>query len=211
MTTYNSIEIPYRSELRLKLVINALIHSSLLRDWKIKSTAFVMAMLIPSVILGNEKIIDQLFLDLQKSDQVSSRYIERRILAFWSDSGSEEVNALLENSQLALRSQNYDLALIYVNKVIETAPEFPEGWNTRATIYYLQSQFDLSIADIVKTLELNERHFGALNGLALIYELKGEVVKALKVYSELYKLTPNRRGVKESIKRLQETLYNQSI
>ena len=182
------------------------------KKWKIFCLFFVFFLFLTlSYATANEKIIDQLFLDLQKSDQISTRIIERRILAFWNESGSEKVNDLHETSQLLLRRQRYDLALVYANQVIDLAPEFAEGWNTRATLYYLRKEYDLSLADIAKTLELNERHFGALNGLAIIFELKGEYVRSLKVYLELYKLTPNRFGVKEGIKRLQKAIYSQSI
>ena len=178
--------------------------------WKLSAVVFVTAIMLPFAVWSDDSAVDRLFLDLQQSDRAETRLIERRIRSIWMDSGSEEVNRLLAKSIAAMRSNNYELALDYANRVIERKPEFAEGWNTRATLHYLMQEFDLSVADIVRTLELNSRHFGALNGLAMIYEYEEKYAKALRVYLEVYALSPNRAGVKEAIRRLQKTLQDQS-
>ena len=47
-------------------------------------------------------------------------------------------------------------------------PEFAEGWNKRAPVLYLLGRFQESEADVLRTLELEPRHFGALSGQGLI-------------------------------------------
>ncbi len=177
--------------------------------WKRSAVVFVATIMLPFAVWSDDSAVDRLFLDLQQSDRAETRLIERRIRLIWMDSGSEEVNRLLAKSIAAMRSNNYELALDYANRVIERKPEFAEGWNTRATLHYLMQEFDLSVFDIAQTLELNSRHFGALNGLAMIYEREEEYAKALRVYLEVYALSPNRAGVKEAIRRLQKTLQDQ--
>ena len=178
--------------------------------WKHFTAVLLAAIVLPFTVWSDDSVVDRLFLDLHQSDQAETRLIERKIRLIWMDSGSEEVNELLIQSIAAMRSNNYELALDYANRVIERKPEFAEGWNTRATLHYLMQEFDLSVADIVRTLELNSRHFGALNGLAMIYEREEEYAKALRVYLEVYALSPNRAGIKEAIRRLQKTLQDQS-
>ncbi|MCY4259961.1 MAG: tetratricopeptide repeat protein, partial [Rhodobacteraceae bacterium] len=89
-------------------------------------------------------------------------------------------------------------------------PEFAEAWNLRATIHYLLRNYPASIRDIEATLELNPRHFGALNGLALILEQSGYDELALEAYDRVARLSPNRRGLRESIARVQSRILAKS-
>ena len=62
---------------------------------------------------------------------------------------------------------------VLCSTVIELAPEFAEGWNRRATVRYLATDIDGSIADVNATLDLEPRHFGALSGLGLCFPRTG--------------------------------------
>lgn len=45
----------------------------------------------------------------------------------------------------------------------------PQAWNKRATAYYLAQDFERSIQDCEKTLELQPNHFLAMSGMGLCY------------------------------------------
>ena len=59
-------------------------------------------------------------------------------------------------------------------------PDYAEGWNQRATLYYMMGDFERSIADCAKVLALEPRHFGALSGRALMYLQLGKRALALR-------------------------------
>ena len=51
--------------------------------------------------------------------------------------------------------------------------------------------FDLSMIDINETLKLEPRHFGAMDGLSLIFIHLREFEKAIHVYDQMLKIFPN--------------------
>ena len=77
-----------------------------------------------------------------------------------------------------------------VNKVLDTHPEFAEAWNKRATLRYLGGDLPGSVDDIIKTLTLEPRHFGALSGLTQIFIRQGRYTQAIQVIDQLRAISP---------------------
>ena len=74
------------------------------------------------------------------------------------------------------------LAVEHFSALIDHAPDFAEGYNARATAFFLRGQYGLSLNDIQETLARNPRHFGAIGGLALILEELGRPEDALAAW-----------------------------
>ncbi len=172
---------------------------------------FLSSLFFPSSIIGNEARTNELFEALQTSNSQETKIIEREIISFWMDSGSADINNLLGQSIAYMNRGDYNASLKILNNIVTDSPGFAEGWNIRATIHYLMLDYDLSISDINRTLELNPKHFGALNGLAMIYENTGKKIKALEAYEAVYRLSPNRFGIRRAIDRLRKELLDNSI
>jgi hypothetical protein len=64
-------------------------------------------------------------------------------------------------------------------------------------------EYSLSIADVEHVLVLNPRHFGALAGLASMFEALGEPEMALKALHAVQDLNPNRPNINEAATRLE--------
>ena len=71
-------------------------------------------------------------------------------------------------------------AIDQFTRVIEAIPQFAEGWNRRATAYFIVGDFEASLRDIQQTLALEPRHFGALSGLSMILENTLQYDKAIQ-------------------------------
>ena len=94
-------------------------------------------------------------------------------------------------------------AIGHFTALIDHAPEFAEGWNARATAFFIADRYGLSIADIRQTLALNPRHFGALSGLGMIMERIDKPDKALLAYRRALDIHPHRPNVILAIERLE--------
>src|SRR5690606_3470319 len=98
-------------------------------------------------------------------DNAEWRLAEADILREWSKSGSPAMDLLLKRGREAMEAGDLKAAIEHLTALTDHAPEFAEGWNARATAYFLAGAFGPSVDDIRHTLALNPRHFGALAGL----------------------------------------------
>ncbi|HCF75058.1 MAG TPA: hypothetical protein DES72_14940 [Gammaproteobacteria bacterium] len=153
----------------------------------------------------NDPALDQLFLQLahtgvkQESDRISAEIWER-----WARIDNAKASAWLERGIRAMSNQHYREALRSFNEVIDIAPAFAEGWNKRATLFYLAGKHDRSIDDIKQTLALEPRHFGALSGLGLILVAQDNFSGALIAFRKALVLNPHLIRIKRYVDRLEE-------
>lgn len=129
----------------------------------------------------------------------------------WSRSGSAAMDLLFKRGEAALDAGDLPAATEHFTALIDHAPDFAEGWNARATAYYMAGQFGPSMADIAETLRREPRHWGALAGLGMIFDDMGETPKALAAFQASFALNPHQQDVKDAIARLQRELAGTSL
>ena len=117
----------------------------------------------------NDPQLDRLFSALLGADDLAhGSRITGEIWQRWRQVDDPAIEDLLASGIAAMNAHDLGLALDSFHQVIEKAPEFAEGWNKRATVYYLIGDYNHSIRDIRQTLLLEPRHFGAMAGFAWI-------------------------------------------
>lgn len=144
-------------------------------------------------------------------DEASAKAIEDRIWALWMVSGSDTCNILMGRAKLAADGQDYGLAIRLLDAVIDLKPDYVEGWNRRATVYYLQKDYGHSLADIRQVLAREPRHFGALSGLGAIMQEIGDDKHALEAYRRALAIDPHLEHVGEVVKTLTEKVEGRAI
>jgi len=136
------------------------------------------------------KDLDRLFFLLAKApDEKQARAVEGEIWLAWLALPEEPVRKLVKEAMEARRWYDFAKARKILDMVVEQAPDYAEGWNQRAFILFLQENFDQSLSDLEKALELEPRHFGAMAGQARILMRQGRFAtgqallkKAVKIY-----------------------------
>lgn len=158
-----------------------------------------------------EQLLDRLFGQLHKADnEKGAKVIEQAIWRLWSQSGSPSADALLQQATKAMSANSNTVALRILDTIVEIKPDFAEAWNKRATIYYLERQFEKSLADIDVVLDLEPRHFGALSGLGMIRRQMGDQKGALEAFRRALVIHPQQPRAKRAVKEL-ETEFEQKI
>ena len=151
--------------------------------------------------------LDNLFSRLKlTSDVQEARLIEGLIWTLWFESGSPDIDRLIEAGNDAMGAGRYEDALARFTRVIERDPAFSESWNRRATLYYLMGNFDASVLDIQETLAREPRHFGALSGLGLINSALERWDSAVKAYAAALRVNPFLPGAKKNVEDLRKKL-----
>jgi tetratricopeptide (TPR) repeat protein len=152
-----------------------------------------------------------LLAELADPENRAWRRTERALLARWSLSGSPAMDLLLERGRRAMAEGEFDAAIEHLTALTDHAPDFAEGWNARATAFYMAGQFGPSIADIARTLALNPAHFGALAGLGHIFRALDEPERALAAYRAALAIHPNKPELREAVETLEAALGGQDI
>jgi len=113
--------------------------------------------------------LDDLFSALKNAtDEHTAREYENRIWLEWFKSGDKEVDELMQIAMQKRRNYDFNGAIEVLNQVITMKPGYAEAWNQRATVHFHQQEYEKSLQDIAKTLELEPRHFGAMAGRTVI-------------------------------------------
>ena len=137
------------------------------------------------------------------SDEEASN-ITREIWQRWTANDDPAVSQLMQIGIRALNFSTYRRALQSFDRVIEMAPEFAEGWNKRATLYYHIKEYRRSIDDIKETLRLEPRHFGAWSGLGLVSLAQENYSGALTAFKKALSINPHMSNIRRYVQKLED-------
>jgi len=136
---------------------------------------------------------------LASDDAVLVGLAERALWEIWCRSGIPEVDAVLREGMAAMERRNFDSAVALFTTVIREAPDFPEGYNKRATAHYLAGRHRLAIADCEVTLRRNPLHFGAASGQGLCHAALGEFDKATACFRRALEIHPRLEAARQNL------------
>ena len=139
---------------------------------------------------------------LRDEEPVLRRIAEQGLWALWTRSGDAEVDRMLANGTVIMQSGAYLEAVDVFSLVIARKPEFAEGWNKRATAYFLAGEYRKSIADCEEVFKRNPKHFGALSGVGQNWLALGELDTARDYLKRALEVNPNLGGVAEMIREI---------
>lgn len=167
---------------------------------------------LPKVGADRTRGLDFLFGALKAApDEASAKHVEARIWALWMQTPSDTAALLMTRAKAAMDTQNIDVALKLLDSVVKLRPDYVEGWNRRATLYYLKNDYVHSMEDIQQVLAREPRHFGALAGLGMIMQDIGDDKRALDAFRKALAVNPYLEKVPELVKTLSEKVEGRDI
>ena len=155
----------------------------------------------------NDARLENLFDILSKTESnIQINEVTSSIWDIWHETNDPSIEADFYRGLESMRTGDLIMSVAFFTRVIDKNPNFAEGWNKRATVYYMLGKFDASMMDIHETLKLEPRHFGAMDGMGLIFIHLEQFDQAIDIYDQMLKIFPNNSSTKQK----KEMLINRS-
>lgn len=159
--------------------------------------------------VGRMEDVSALLTVLRDPDPVVRALAEHALWQVWSRSGDPEVDALFQQGVAEMTQRDGPAAIATFSRIIEKRPDFAEGWNKRATVYFLMGNYEKSLADCDEVVKRNPSHFGVLSGYGQIYLQLNQPEKALSYFERALAVNPNMEQVERVIEELKGLLMQQ--
>ena len=156
--------------------------------------------------VGRMDDVPALLAKLRDPDEDVRAIAERAIWVIWSRSGNAQTDALFLAGIAQMNAGQLKEGIATFSRVIEIAPEFAEGWNKRATLYFLVGDFERSLRDCDEVIKRNPNHFGVLAGYGQIYMQLDDYERALDYFKRALAVNPNLDGVEFQVRLLERVL-----
>jgi len=159
--------------------------------------------------VGSMEDAPALIAALRDTDEGVRAVAEQAVWIVWSRSGDPQIDQLFQQGLGEMTAGHYDEGIKLFSRIIEMKPDFAEGWNKRATLYFLVGEYKKSLQDCDEVIKRNPQHFGALSGYGQIYLRLNEPEKALAYFKRALAVNPNMDGVEIQIRLLERLLESE--
>jgi len=155
---------------------------------------------------------DKLFAQLKQVENAEDAHpIEQKLMALFRASGSPSVDLLITRVQAAMLATDKETAKKLIDAVTAIAPTYAEGWHIRAGLEHAADDDTAALVSLQKTVQLNPRHFRALNELADMLEEYGDRAGALKLYRRALELNPHLPDAAQKVRELTTKVEGRDI
>jgi tetratricopeptide (TPR) repeat protein len=135
---------------------------------------------------------------------------EQSLWLVWGRSGDPEMDKTFVRGVEEMQRGAMAEAVETFTEVIRRKPDFAEGWNKRATAYFLLGEFEKSLADCDEVMKRNPVHFGALSGYGMIYLQLNKPEQALPYFERALAVNPNLTGIEQAVEAIKQLLEQQA-
>ena len=126
----------------------------------------------------------------------------------WGRSGDPKIDQLFSRGLEQMQASALGDALATFSEIVRRKPAFAEGWNKRATVYFLLGENEKSLKDCEEVFKRNPHHFGALSGAGQIHLQLGNMRRALELFRRAVEVNPNLQGPAQMIPLIEQQLQD---
>ena len=97
------------------------------------------------------------------------------IWTYWHTAPDAQAQEWLDEGLARIRYADYEKAKSVLGALVEYCPEYAEGHNQLAFAQFLAEEYDASAETLRTAMALEPRHFGAIAGMGLIAQARGNL------------------------------------
>jgi len=112
------------------------------------------------------------------NSQSEADLLAAKVWDVWLTAPDEAAQAVLDTAMERRQAYDFRGAIAELDRLVASYPDYAEGWNQRATMYFMVGDLKASLADVDEVLSREPRHFGALAGKGMILFQQGKVALA---------------------------------
>jgi tetratricopeptide (TPR) repeat protein len=143
---------------------------------------------------------------LRDADEGTRGHAEQAMWRIWGRSGDRRIDQLYRSGVGQMSGGELQKSITTFSRIIELKPGFAEGWNKRATLYFLAGEYRKSLADCAQVIRRNPYHFGALAGYGQIYLKLEDYERSLEYFRRALEANPNMDSVRLNILLLEQLI-----
>lgn len=167
---------------------------------------------VPETEETRETRLDRLYARLKEApDEKRAAAIARNIQRELMNSGSPTIALLMTQATAAVEAKELPVALDLLDAVVRLKPGYAEGWNRRATVYYMLDDYGKSLADLERALALEPRNWEAIGGLASILNAIDEKEGARAACAQALEIYPLQPRIRKSCDELDSEADGEDI
>lgn len=137
---------------------------------------------------------------LRDPDEDVRDLAQQAMWSIWGRSGDKEVDKLYQEGVQQMAGGELQQSIATFTRIIQLKPDFAEGWNKRATSYFIVGDLRRSLADCDEVMKRNPYHFGALSGYVQIYLRLEYYDRALEYSRRALEVNPNLDSVRSNMR-----------
>ncbi|MDU9002711.1 tetratricopeptide repeat protein [Sedimentitalea todarodis] len=148
---------------------------------------------------------------LAEADAEEARGLDRQLQRLWSRSGSASMDLLLQRGRDSLEEDDTAAAIEHLTALTDHAPDFAEGWSTRALAYFHAELYGPALSDLERALALNPNNYNAILGLGALLEEFGDKTRAYQAYTRAQAIHPHHEEVTKALDRLRPGIEGEAL
>ena len=155
---------------------------------------------------GERQLLEALKAEKPEVSEMARRGLEH----IWFNAAGSEACRMVDSAHASAEKEEFKEALRILDEVTKKYPNYAEGFNQRASVFWQTGDFALSRRDCERTLALNPNHYGAWQGLGICQLESGEITEACQSLRLALKIAPHDDDTRKSLLKCEALLRTYS-